>query len=123
MYENLLPVGSVVLLKGGNKKIMIIGRIQARAGEDKIYDYAATYYPEGMVAPDSVFFFDRDAIDRYYFIGYQDEDELSFRTEVLGSLGELKVENGQIVPVASEAKEEEKEEAPAEDANDLGELK
>lgn len=119
MYENLLPVGSVVLLKGGNKKIMIIGRIQAKAGEEKIYDYAATYYPEGMISSDSVFFFDRDAIDRYYFIGYQDEDELEFRTNVLGSLGELKVENGQIVPAGSG---EAKEEAPAEDASDLGEL-
>jgi len=32
MYQDLLPIGSVVLLKGGNKRVMICGRIQARAG-------------------------------------------------------------------------------------------
>lgn len=41
MYKNMLPIGSVVLLKGGQKRVMIIGRVQARAGEDKIYDYSA----------------------------------------------------------------------------------
>ena len=41
MYKNLLPIGSVVLLKGGEKRLMICGRIQTRAGSDKVYDYSA----------------------------------------------------------------------------------
>ena len=41
MYKNLLPIGSVVLLKGGDKKIMVCGRIQAKDGENAIYDYSA----------------------------------------------------------------------------------
>ncbi len=97
MYKDLLPIGSVVLLKGGNKRVMICGRIQTRAGEEKIYDYSACYFPEGIVDPSNMFFFDRDAIDVIFFIGCQDEEELRFRHEVLDTLGELEVRDGQIV--------------------------
>lgn len=97
MYKDLLPIGSVVLLKGGNKRVMICGRIQTRAGEEKVYDYSACYFPEGIVDPTNMFFFDRDAIDVIFFIGCQDEEELRFRHEVLDTLGELEVRDGQIV--------------------------
>ncbi len=97
MYENLLPLGSVVLLKGGNKRVMITGRIQARAGENRIYDYSACAYPEGIMSPRHMFFFNHDAVERLFFVGFQDEEELMFRSERLASLGELFVdENGMI---------------------------
>lgn len=98
MYKNMLPVGSVVLLKGGDKRVMICGRIQAKAGENKIYDYSACYYPEGIIDPNSMFFFNRDAIDTVYFIGFQDKEELDFRNEVLDQLDELEIRDGAIVP-------------------------
>lgn len=97
MYKNLLPIGSVVLLKGGNKRVMICGRIQTRAGSDRIYDYSACYFPEGITAADRIFFFDRDAIDRVFFLGCQDAEELAFRANVLDKLGELEVRDGRIV--------------------------
>ena len=59
--DEFLPVGSVVLLKGGNKRIMICGRIQAQAGSDIIYDYSACYYPEG-IDPTSIFLFNREIV-------------------------------------------------------------
>ena len=49
MYENLLPIGSVVLLKGANKRLMITGRIQVKAGDNKVYDLLGrpvTTYPD-----------------------------------------------------------------------------
>ncbi len=98
MYKDLLPLGSVVLLKGGNKRIMIIGRIQTKEGEDTIYDYSACFYPEGMVGPDKIFFFNRDQIDQVFFTGLQDEEEDAFQEMVLSKLGELIVKDGQIVP-------------------------
>ena len=99
MYKNMLPTGSVVLLKGGEKRVMICGRIQAKAKDDTIYDYSACYYPEGLIDPSSIFFFNRDAIERIFFIGYQDEEELEFRNQVLDQLGELEIRDGAIVPV------------------------
>ena len=95
--EEFLPIGSVVLLKGGNKRIMICGRIQAQAGSDIIYDYSACYYPEGIVDPKSMFFFNRDAIETVYFRGYEDQDELDYRHNVLDQLGELEIRDGVIV--------------------------
>lgn len=96
-YENLLPIGSVVLLNGGNKRVMICGRIQARAGEDTIYDYSGCFFPEGIVNPEEMFFFNRDAIESVFFIGFQDPEELAFRSTVLAKLGELEIRDGQIV--------------------------
>lgn len=93
----MLPIGSVVLLKGGDKRIMICGRIQAKDGEDAIYDYSACYYPEGIVDASSMFFFNRDAIETVYFLGFQDKEELDFRSKVLDNLGELEIRDGTIV--------------------------
>lgn len=97
MYSELLPIGSVVLLKGGNKRLMICGRIQTRKGEDTIYDYCGCYYPEG-IEPSNMFFFNRDAIDTLFFVGFQDAEELQLRENVFANLGELQVVDGQIVP-------------------------
>lgn len=99
MYKDMLPLGTVVMLKGGNKRIMIIGRIQTKVGEEKIYDYSACYYPQGMISGDSTFFFDRDAIEEVFFRGFEDDEEISFRRDVLDTLGKLEVRDGQIVPV------------------------
>ena len=97
MYENLLPIGSVVLLREGNKRVMITGRIQVRAGEKRIYDYSACWYPEGILSPKEMFFFDHDAIGHLFFVGFQDEEELLYRSQTLADLGELYVDDkGQI---------------------------
>ncbi len=106
MKRELLPIGSVVLLKGGEKRVMICGRIQTKAGEDTIYDYSACYFPEGIIDPRRMFFFNNDAIERIFFIGLQDQEELSYQ-EMLNSLGELTVKDGQIVPVDTNTDAEE----------------
>ena len=102
MYKDLLPGGSVVQLNGVESKVMICGRIAVEETSDEIYDYVGCVYPFGITAEDNLIFFDRDLIERVYFIGYQDEEELSYRNDFLDQLGELKVENGEIVPVEAE---------------------
>lgn len=79
MMKELLPIGSVVMLKGGNKRVMICGRIQTKVNEDKIYDYSACYYPEGIINPRELFLFDNEDIDMVYFVGLQDVEEFKFR--------------------------------------------
>ena len=97
MVRNLLPLGSVVLLKDGTKRLVICGRIQTKEGSDDIYDYSASLYPEGIVGPESMFFFNHEAIEKVYFIGFQDEEELIYNKEVLDELGELEIRDGEIV--------------------------
>ena len=98
MYKNLLPIGSVVLLRGGEKRLMICGRIQTRAGSDKVYDYSACLYPEGITGPAGMYFFDREAVETVFFIGFQDKEELDWRANVPDRLGEEEVRDGKIVP-------------------------
>lgn len=98
MFEYLLPIGSVVLVHGGTKRLMITGRVQARVGSSRIYDYSGCRYPEGILAPNELFFFDHDDISRLFFVGFQDEEELAYRDDVLGGLGEVCIdEQGVIV--------------------------
>lgn len=97
-YDRLLPIGSVVLLRGGEKRLMIVGRVQARAGDRHVYDYSGCLFPEGITSPDGMYFFDHDAIESLFFVGFQDEEELAFRMMRLATLGELHVdEDGRIV--------------------------
>ncbi len=99
MYENLLPIGSVVLLKEGKTRLMIVGRILSDEAETAVFDYVGCIYPLGMTSGDDLYFFNRDAIERIYFIGFQDGEELKFKEEVLSQLGKLEIRDGKIVPV------------------------
>ena len=47
--KDLLPIGSVVTLKEGTKKLMIMGRLQQNMKTKKIYDYAGCLWPEGYM--------------------------------------------------------------------------
>ena len=98
MYKDLLPIGSVVILKGGNVKLMITGRILTDDKQQDIYDYVGCIYPIGITSEDEMYFFNRDMIERTCFIGYQDEEELALKSEVLDKLGKLTVKDGEIVP-------------------------
>ncbi|MBW6411939.1 DUF4176 domain-containing protein [Clostridium weizhouense] len=82
--KKLLPIGSVVLLKDSDKKLMIVGRLQKQVGDEKEigYDYSACLYPEGNLRPDSLFLFNNEQIERIYFIGFQDEEELEFNKKL-----------------------------------------
>ena len=97
MYKNMLPLGTVVLLKGGKKRVMICGRVLTRAGEDKVYDYCGCVFPEGIIGSQNMLFFDKESIGQIFFLGYTAFEEQRFNETVLGKLGELKVEDGKLV--------------------------
>lgn len=73
-----LPIGSVVLLRESQKRIMIVGVKQKQADTDKVWDYSACLYPEGILSPDHLFLFDASQIERLYFVGFQDGEGLAF---------------------------------------------
>ena len=77
--SQLLPIGSVVLLKEGNKRVMIVGRLQRQAGTDKVWDYSACFYPEGILNPSELFLFNHDQIQIVFFLGFQDKEGLEFQ--------------------------------------------
>ena len=82
-YEKYLPIGTVVMLKGGTKRAMIIG-FCAISGENntKTFDYSGCLYPEGMISSDKTLLFNHDQIDKIYFLGLSDEEEKKFKTNL-----------------------------------------
>lgn len=79
----ILPIGTVVLLKDTHKRLMIYGRGQKEPGSGKIWDYAGCLYPEGNIGPEYTFLFDHEQIEIVEHLGLKDQEEESF----LQSLG------------------------------------
>lgn len=82
-YEKYLPVGTVVMLKGGKKRAMITG-FCSMATEDKtkIYDYSGCLYPEGILKSDQTLLFNHEQIDKIYHLGLVDEEEKEFKQKL-----------------------------------------
>lgn len=77
--RNILPLGSVVTLKEGRKKLMIVGRIQKDHSNGILYDYSAVLYPEGMLNASELFMFQSEDIEYIYHVGLQDNEEFAYR--------------------------------------------
>ena len=78
-----LPVGSVVLLEGATKRLMITGFCTMdNAESEKIYDYCGCLYPEGMISSDETALFDHNQIKEIYHIGYSDAEEVAFKEKL-----------------------------------------
>lgn len=73
---DILPIGSIVRLKNGDIKLMILNRapLYNQDGVIGYFDYSACMYPTGKVE-EQVHFFNRENIEEIYFEGYKDEQE------------------------------------------------
>ncbi|MDR0299879.1 MAG: DUF4176 domain-containing protein [Streptococcaceae bacterium] len=97
--EQLLPVGSVVYLKGGTLKVVIISRgelVKKTIADEKpiYYDYFAGLYPQGY-DNERNYYFNQENIEKVIFKGYQDEEEKRY-LEVLSSARENNKESYEV---------------------------
>jgi hypothetical protein len=78
----ILPIGTVVRLKNGDVKLMILNRVPLynKGGVIGYFDYSACIYPAGKVE-DQVYFFNHENIEKVYFEGYKDEQEEEFQKQ------------------------------------------
>ena len=78
--EKYLPIGTVVLLKGAKKRLMITGFCSMPA-EDKsvMYDYSGCLYPEGFLSSNQTALFNHDQIQTVYYLGLVDDEEKKFK--------------------------------------------
>lgn len=74
--EKFIPLGSIVLLNDGVKKLMIIARaITIKNGDEEFYfDYGAIFYPEGLMG-DELAYFNKEDIAKIIAEGYVDVEE------------------------------------------------
>jgi len=90
MKEKFLPIGTVVLLKKGDKHMMITGycgyptnnvlnmvdgKLTKTPAEKKMYDYCGCGYPEGILGANMASVFNHDDIKEVVFVGYETEDQ------------------------------------------------
>jgi len=94
MREKYLPIGTVVLLKGGKKRAMITGFCSvAQENQEKIYDYSGCVYPEGYLSSNQVCLFDHDQIDKIFFVGYEDDEEKAFKEKLNSIVSSIEEKN------------------------------
>lgn len=61
-----LPLGSVVSLTGGKKRLSIIGRIQISSETKEQFDYAGVLFPEGYQQADKLYLFNNS--DQHFLV-------------------------------------------------------
>lgn len=79
MFKELLPIGSIVLLKEASKKLMIIGiKPVKESNPNEVFDYIGVVYPEGFLSNNHNFLFNHDAINDVIFRGYSNPERDNF---------------------------------------------
>lgn len=76
--QELLPIGSIVLLEGGVKRLMIYGVKQTEQDTQMEYDYIGVVYPEGNMGKGTQFLFNHDQIKEICFKGFEDDERADF---------------------------------------------
>ena len=78
--QKYLPIGTIVLLKGGSKRLMITGFF-ATSPEDQnaMFDYSGCMYPEGFLSNKQTALFNHEQIEKIYYLGFVDDEEKLFK--------------------------------------------
>lgn len=91
MKDRFLPIGSVVLLNGGKKKIMVTGFCSIAADDKtRVYDYSGCIYPEGYLNSNQICLFDHNQIEKICFMGYESTEEEKFKKQLIEVLDDFK---------------------------------
>ena len=76
----LIPLGSVVLLKGATKRVMVVGFLPTLEEDpSKVFDYMGCLYPEGIMSSKQNLVFNHDQIEKLICLGFSDEEEKKFK--------------------------------------------
>jgi len=87
LKKELYPIGTVVILEGGNKPIMIYGRKAPLTEGDKtvIHDYVACLFPEGYLLKSLSYFFNHGRIEKVLHMGLVNDAEKAHKLELLSN--------------------------------------
>ena len=74
-----LPLGTVILLEGGEKRLIIVGRKQISVETRKEFDYAGVLFPEGYQTAETLYLFNHSDIESIFQMGLVDSEEINFQ--------------------------------------------
>ena len=74
--NDVLPIGSIIYLKEGQQKVMILSRgCQLQQDNEVVFfGYSGAAYPVGL-NPEQIFYFNQEDIDKVVFKGYTFVDD------------------------------------------------
>lgn len=81
--EEFLPIGSVVLLKGAPKKMMITGYLSIVPETREEFDYCGCLWPIGYLDSKTLTLFNKNAIEKVVHVGYSDDEQKNFNNELI----------------------------------------
>lgn len=99
MNKKILPLGTVVTLKNGDgTKLMIVSRatVVEDDGKEVYFDYGAVLIPQGMVSPETVYFFNRENVEKIIFKGFENYDEQQFAKQYDSMLENANISKGNV---------------------------
>ena len=109
--SKFLPIGTIVLLKGGKKELMITsycifptGKLMVDGKEvdanGVMYEYGACTYPEGIINSDQILGFNHDQIEKICYMGYETDEQKGFANHLSMVIDELKeqIKSGNLKP-------------------------
>ena len=85
--KEYLPIGSVVMVRQSDRRIMIIGREQKDKKTGEEFDYIACFFPEGVQESTKVLRFNKEDVILVFSLGYVNEDELRLRKRIEQTTG------------------------------------
>ncbi len=106
MKQRFLPIGTILMLKGGTKEVMITsycvfsqGAAKQKDGEKKMYEYGGCPYPEGILDSNMALAFNHNQIEKIVHMGYESkkQEELSKKLDEQYATVKEKFEKGELV--------------------------
>lgn len=76
--RELLPVGSVIRLRGAKRCLMIYGICQTESKTNKDYDYIGVIWPEGSIGAKTHVLFNHCDVEEVCFTGMDNEYRQEF---------------------------------------------
>lgn len=103
--EKFLPIGTVCMLKGGTKRLMITGFCAIdNSNPNNMFDYSGCMFPEGFLSSTQTALFNHDQIEKIYHKGLEDEEEKNFKTQLLSIIDNMNKPNNKELEQQKENK-------------------
>ena len=87
LNEKFLPIGTIVFLKGAQKRLMITGFLmdgkRPNSDKEETFDYTGCIVPEGLKSNDRLVLFNHDQIMKIYNKGFNDEEGIKTLKDVM----------------------------------------
>lgn len=95
--KNILPIGSVVLIKNVDFPVLIVGQLPVYKSDDEYgyFDFSGTETPIGL-NKNNVLFFNFEDIETILFVGYIDarfQEYLTKYDKIISEIGLKKLKN------------------------------